>query len=59
MKYLLVIDALEVNIVALFEDDETKTVSFTWDLLVFDSFEIKVQLYFREEDIQALQTQRN
>jgi hypothetical protein len=42
LKYLLVLEALEINIIASFEDGETKAVPFTWDLVVFSSFDIQI-----------------
>ena len=42
LKYLLILEALEINIIASFEDGEAKVVPFTWDLVVFSSFDIKI-----------------
>jgi hypothetical protein len=53
LKYLLIIDALEINIIASFEDSEPKAVPFTWDLVVFTSSDIQIQLYVLEEDMHS------
>ena len=42
LKYLLILEALEINIIASFEDGETKPVPFTWDLVVYSSFDIEI-----------------
>ena len=56
IKYLLVIDALEIEIIAEFDDGDRKPVPFTWDLLVFAERDIEIQLYFRQRDMQTQRT---
>lgn len=59
LKYLLVIEALEIEIIASFEDGLSKEVPFTWDLVVFAEFDIQIQLYFRQEEMRVSRNQVN
>ena len=47
LQYLLIIVALEIEIVAEKEDGEDWLVPFTWDIASFGDYETMVQLYYR------------
>ena len=42
LKYLLIIDALEIEIIASYDDGSFRAVPFTWDLVVFGDFDIQI-----------------
>ena len=47
LQYLLIIEALEIEIVAEKEDGEDWLVPFTWDIALFGDYDTMVQLYYR------------
>ena len=59
LQYLLIIVALEIEIVAEKEDGEDWLVPFTWDIASFGDYETMVQLYYRQSDILSFRGQKN
>lgn len=52
LQYLLVIEALEINILAEKEDGEDVQVPFSWDISSFGDFDLLIKLYYSQKDIQ-------
>lgn len=53
LQYMLVIEALEIDIVAERDDGENFKVPFTWDLVGFADFDVQIKLYFFQKDLQV------
>ena len=51
LQYLLIIEALEIEIVAEKEDGEDWYVPFSWDIASFGDFDFLIKLYYLQEDI--------
>ena len=51
LQYLLIIEALEIEIIAEKEDGEDQPVPFTWDIAMFGDYDLQIKLYYSQESI--------
>lgn len=51
LRYLRIIEALEINIVSEFDDGESDQLDFTWRLVNFQLQSLEIQLYFEQPEI--------
>ena len=51
LQYLLIIEALEIEIIAEKEDGDDQQVPFTWDIAMFGDYDLLIKLYYRQESI--------
>ena len=50
MRYLLVVDALEIQAWYELSDGETKELEMTWDFVSFFEVQNLIQLYFKNKE---------
>ena len=51
LQYLLIIDALEIQVTTEYDDGETNKLNFSWELVEFEELSMQIQVFFDRPEL--------